>query len=399
MSTNSSRNAVLPVSALPPEVVRLASVGEVPAYIYSRLAMAGNIAQLRAALPGQAEIFYALKACGQPEMLQTAVARCDGIEVASAAELVSALEAGARQVALSGPVKTDRTLQAALTTEARVTIHVESMQELRRVAEAARLYKTQASVAIRVNRVESTVSGSHRMTGEATAFGVTEAALPEMVAEAMAIPQLEVVGFHHHAVSNCVSADDYAHHVVSSLELSRKWAEDSGLVLQYVNVGGGLGSDPRGDRIDVARLGALLDGLPVGDVRLVFEPGRYVASTAGWYVAEVMDIKPSHAEIFAVVRGGTHHLRLPASWGYSHPFAVVERDEWPFTWERPQVRDEVVTVAGELCTTKDVLAHQVQVPQLRIGDRLVFVNAGAYGWEISHDRFLQHDPPQLLLVD
>lgn len=52
-----------------------------------------------------------------------------------------------------------------------------------------------------------------------------------------------------------------------------------------------------------------------------------------------------------------------------------------------------VTVAGQLCTPKDVLAAGVPVAELRAGDRVVFAMAGAYAWNISHHEFLMHPRP------
>jgi diaminopimelate decarboxylase len=130
------------------------------------------------------------------------------------------------------------------------------------------------------------------------------------------------------------------------------------------------------------------------DPRLVFEPGRYLAAPAGWYAAEVLDLKRVHGTWFAVLRGGTHHFRLPAAWGYSHPFTVLPVDDWPHRYPRPELRDTPVTVTGELCTPRDVLARDAAPPRIRAGDVVVFANAGAYGWDISHHEFLRHDPPE-----
>ncbi|NUK13498.1 type III PLP-dependent enzyme, partial [Streptomyces lunaelactis] len=51
------------------------------------------------------------------------------------------------------------------------------------------------------------------------------------------------------------------------------------------------------------------------------------------------------------------------------------------------------TVAGQLCTPKDVLARRVPAEGLRAGDRVVFALAGAYAWNISHHDFLMHPRP------
>jgi diaminopimelate decarboxylase len=111
-----------------------------------------------------------------------------------------------------------------------------------------------------------------------------------------------------------------------------------------------------------------------------------------------MDLKRNHGRWFAVLRGGTHHFRLPAAWGYSHPFTVVPIDEWAHPYARPEVRDVVVDAVGELCTPRDVLTRDQPVQRLRVGDLLVFARTGAYGWDISHHEFLRHDPPDFLVL-
>jgi diaminopimelate decarboxylase len=88
-----------------------------------------------------------------------------------------------------------------------------------------------------------------------------------------------------------------------------------------------------------------------------------------------------------VVAGGTHHLRTPAAKGHDQPFAIIAVDDWAPLWPRPGVRDEAVTIAGQLCTPKDVLARRARLGRLRalrVGDLVAFGLAGAYAWNISH---------------
>ena len=173
--------------------------------------------------------------------------------------------------------------------------------------------------------------------------------------------------------------------------------------LESVNVGGGFGIDYTGadtfdlDRVRRRRWPRRPGSCPQG-ARLVFEPGRFLAADAGWYAAEVLDLKRTHGRWFAVLRGGTHHFRLPAAWGYSHPFTVLPVDEWTGPYDRPEVRDVAVDAVGELCTPRDVLARDQPVHRLRVGDVLVFARTGAYGWDISHHDFLRHDPPEFLIT-
>jgi diaminopimelate decarboxylase len=229
------------------------------------------------------------------------------------------------------------------------------------------------------------------MAGAPTPFGIDETDLPAAVALARDLG-LDPIGFHLHAVSNNLDAAAHAAHVADALAWSEAAAGRLGVDLRYVNVGGGFGVDYAGGReFDLAALAAVAP-----DPRLVFEPGRYLAAPAGWYAAEVLDLKRVHGRWFAVLRGGTHHFRLPAAWGYSHPFAVLPVDRWPYGYARPDLRDAAVTVTGELCTPRDVLARDVPVDRLRVGDVLVFGNAGAYGWDISHHDFLRHPHPEVV---
>ncbi len=81
-----------------------------------------------------------------------------------------------------------------------------------------------------------------------------------------------------------------------------------------------------------------------------------------------------------------------AQWNAMKPGIQCVLTQWP----RPGVRDEAVTIAGQLCTPKDLLARRVRVSRpraLRVGDMVAFGLAGAYAWNISHHGFGMHPPP------
>ncbi|MCA2214935.1 alanine racemase [Jidongwangia harbinensis] len=368
------------------------------AYVYDTAALRTRTAAVRAALPPGTTLLYAVKANGHPDVVRTLAAGCDGLEVASGGELARAVAAGARRIVFGGPAKTDAELAAAVAAGAQV--NVESALELRRLDRAAAAAGTVADVAVRVNRARSAVTGSHAMTGTPTPFGVDEAGLPQVLALARTLPAVRVTGFHLHAVSNNRDAAAHAAFVADALDWSVRAADRHGVDLRLVNAGGGLGVDYRSAAtldLDVLRAGLAAVDVPAG-VDLILEPGRILAADAGWYAAEVLDLKHTHGRTFAVLRGGTHHFRLPAAWGYDHPFTVLPVEAWPYPWPRPEVRDAHVDAVGELCTPRDVLARDQPVDRLRVGDVLVFARTGAYGWDISHHDFLRHDPPEFLVL-
>jgi diaminopimelate decarboxylase len=384
----------------PPRVLAAVAALDRPvcAYLYDRATLSRRGAELSSALPPGTLVLYAVKANGDPEVVRTVSSTVDGLEVASGGELD--LAADAAIVAFSGPAKTDAELASAL--RAGALINVESALELRRLALAAAGAVTPARVLLRVNRLGGTPTGTHRMTGVPSQFGIDEAQLEEVAALASRLRGIRIVGFHLHAVSNNLDATEHAAYIVEAVRWSvRTAARLSSVDLEYVNVGGGFGIDYVGHaRFD---LDALSDGLAdvpllLGDARLIVEPGRYLAAEAGWYAAQVLDLKRTHGRWYAVLRGGTHHFRLPAAWGYSHPFQVVSVEHWPYPFARPEVRDVPVDVVGELCTPRDVLARDAPVSRLRVGDVLLFGKAGAYGWEVSHHDFLRHPYPQIVML-
>jgi diaminopimelate decarboxylase len=377
----------------PPEHVVAAvrdAARPVCAYVYDLAALRSRAATVRAALPHGTVLLYAVKANSHPAVVRTLAGACDGLEVASGGELNRAVAAGARRIAFGGPAKTDAELAAAV--RAGATVNVESAHELRRLARLTH----DTAVSIRVNRAGRAPAGTHAMTGVPTPFGVDEAQLPDVLALAATLPGLRVTGFHLHAVSNNVDGPAHAAFLTDAITWSLATAGRHGVDLRTINAGGGLGVDYLGDAtIDLTALSGVR--VPAG-VELVLEPGRILAADAGWYATEVLDLKRTHGRTFAVVRGGTHHFRLPAAWGYSHPFTVLPVDDWPDDLPRPEVTDTDVDAVGELCTPRDVLTRGRHVDRLRAGDVLLFGRTGAYGWDISHHDFLSHPPPEFLIV-
>ncbi|MGI8329866.1 type III PLP-dependent enzyme [Actinomadura scrupuli] len=365
-----------------------------PAYVYDLTALDEHAAAIRAALPDGVEVFYAAKANSDPRLLEVLHEHVDGFEVASGGELrhVRALFPDA-PIAFGGPGKTAGELTRAL--EAGVErLHVESEHELRMLA--ALLGDRTVDVLLRVNLPVALGPVALAMGGRPGPFGLDPARLDGCLRLLAEHPRIRLRGVHAHLASGLDAPAQLA--VAERIAgWADEWARIHGLHLTELNLGGGMGvdyADP-GRRFDWPSFGAGLRRLLAGHAgrTLRIEPGRAVSVYCGWYVTEVLDIKHSHGAAFAVLRGGTHHLRTPATKQHDQPFQVIPAEDWPWPWDRPAVHDEPITLVGQLCTPKDVLAARVPVHRLRAGDRIAFAMTGAYAWNISHDRFLMHPPP------
>jgi len=371
------------------------------AFLYDLNALVRQARSLVASLPRGADFFYAVKANNDPRVLAALASHVSGFEVASAGEVrrVRAAVGPDARIVMGGPARTASDIEGLLAHGVE-RLHLESVQAMRIADAVAGAAGTVLPVLLRVNLAGPVPGATLTMGGAATQFGIEEAAIPDAIAVLRDCPALRFEGFHFHTVSNTRDAVGHAALCAAELALARRWAGEHGLDLKLVNLGGGWGVDYAAPdwRFDAA---AFVRGLaPHLDdrTRVQFECGRVVAAYHGAYVCEIVDLKRTHGRAFALLRGGTHHFRLPSSWAHDHPFAILPREAWPHPWPRPEFADGPLTLAGELCTPKDVLARDVPVARVRIGDLVVFLMAGAYGWDISHHDFLRHEHPQRLFL-
>ncbi len=379
------------------------SCDPVSAYIYDLGALDRHAAGLRSSLPEPFELYYAVKANPEPRLLEVLAPHLHGFEVASGGEL-SAVRGQFPQspVIFGGPGKTDSELALALDTNVDV-IHVESQGELERLAWLARSRGRTPDILLRVNLpVADLPQTTLTMGGRATPFGLDARDVPSVLDWLTGHPELHLRGFHLHLLSHQLDARAHLRLLDTYAAAFAGWRAIHGLDIDLLNVGGGIGVNYRhpDQPFDWAAftqgLPRLADQLP--GVRWRLELGRFVTAGCGSYVMQVIDVKRTLGEWFVVGRGGTHQFRTPAAQGHDHPFEVLPVDPWPHPYARQDLRDSPVTVVGQLCTPKDVLARHVPVERVRTGDLLLFPLAGAYAWNISHQQFLSHPAPQMIFL-
>ncbi|GHH66087.1 diaminopimelate decarboxylase [Streptosporangium violaceochromogenes] len=347
--------------------------GRLPAYVYDLTALDAHAAAVRAALGG-VELYYAAKANPDPELLRVLARHVDGVEVASGGELehVRRVLPSAR-IAFGGPGKTDDELRLALDLGVE-RLHVESPNELRRLIATGR----RADVLLRANLALSLGEVALAMGGGATPFGMDPAGVTECLTLLARQETVRLRGLHAHLASG-LDAPRMLEVAEGVLGYAR------GLGLTEINLGGGMAVDYAAPEtlFDWETYGKGLAGLRRPGETLRIEPGRSLSVYCGRYVTRVLDVKRVHGELFAIVAGGTHHLRTPATKGHDQPLVVPPGGG----------SSEPVTIAGQLCTPKDVLARRVPVA-LAPGDVVQFLMAGAYAWNISHHDFLMHPRPE-----
>ena len=391
---------VLHVGGIP--LTRLAQrVGRTPFYAIDRAICSAQVGKLRAVLPPAVALHYSIKANPMPAVVQHMAGLVDGLDVASGAELLTALDTGIdpARISFAGPGKLEAELSQAIAAGA--CLNIESANELANAARIGDKLGITPRVALRINPEFELKSSGMRMGGGAKPFGIDAEQAPQMLSE-VAVLGLDFQGFHIFSGSQSLRLDAIIEAQSYSIELAMRLAGDSPLAVRHVNIGGGLGIPyfPGEARIDPTPLGEHLAGwLPrlaqaLPEARLALEMGRYLVGEAGVYVARVIDRKVSRGEVFLVLDGGMHH-HLAASGNLGQ----VIRKNYPVAIGNRMTPDgSLASATGPLCTPLDILGERMELGQAHIGDLVVVFQSGAYGASASPGMFLGHPSALEVLV-
>lgn len=377
-------------------------VGRTPFYVYERRAIDARVEALRAALPAEISIHYAVKANPMPALVAHMARRVNGLDVASVGELRVALDSGMdpAEISFAGPGKTEAELAEAVASG--ILINVESFREIRLLPAISSRLARAARVAIRVNPDFELKSSGMKMGGGPKQFGIDAEQIPEALRE-IARAGLGFEGFHIFSGSQNLRAEAICEAQTRAFDLALRLAADAPSPVLVLNLGGGFGIPyfPGEAALELGPIGANLAGIVrsarerLPKAKLVVELGRHLVGEAGLYVCRVLDRKVSRGEVFLVTDGGLHH-HLAASGN----FGQVIRKNYPVTIGNRMASPatETASVVGPLCTPLDILADRMPLPVAKEGDLVVVYQSGAYGFTASPLRFLGHPEPVEVLV-
>ncbi len=387
-------------------ISRIAEEYGTPLFVYDQSVLKTKWSNLRRALPERVEIYYSVKANPTSAIVKTFLDLGCGLEIASGGELYQALAAGcpADRIVFAGPGKQDAEIREFLTAGGG-EIHVESLNEARRLVAACDSLGKETRAAVRINPSSEVQGGAMRMGGKSAPFGVDEEAMAEVLEALEKSPRVRVGGVHIFAGTQILDAAVLGAQYRKCIDLARSVAAILKRPLETVDFGGGLGIPYfEGDQeLDLDAYGRevrdLFASLDEGfaSTRFLVEPGRHLVGEAGIYVARVLDVKVSRGKTYAILDGGmNHHLAASGNLGQvikrNFPVAVLNRVG--------ETSRKAVDLVGPLCTPLDVLARSVDLPPVRVGDLVGVLQSGAYGRSASPLGFLSHPaPPEVLVSD
>ena len=367
--------------ALFAEEVDLARIAEevgTPFYCYSTATIERHFRVFSEAFVGaRALVCYAMKANSNQAVLSTLARLGAGMDVVSEGELRRARAAGVpgAKMIFSGVGKTRAEMALGLDEDIRC-FNVESEPELEALAEVAASRGRRARIAIRVNPDVDARTHAKISTGKSeNKFGIPISRAREVYARARALPGIEVGGVDMHIGSQITELEPFDDAFALLADFVRQLRAD-GHAIDHVDLGGGLGIPYRFDNEPPPhpeRYAEIVERRTRNlDCEVFFEPGRLIVGNAGVLVTTVIYVKRGEKSNFVIVDAAMNDLIRPTLYDAHHEIRPL-RDPSP---EGARFRADVV---GPVCESGDYLALDRELPELRAGDRIAILSAGAYG--------------------
>jgi diaminopimelate decarboxylase len=211
---------------------------------------------------------------------------------------------------------------------------------------------------------------------------------------------VEIVGVHSHIGSQILDTRPFEEAVEKIMGLVGQIKEELGIVLELIDLGGGLGIPYKPGEKELSPeqfaskvVGAFrkaVEAHELGEPTLVLEPGRYLVADAGIILGRVGYVKERQGDpTWVAIDAGMNALVRPAMYDAYHHIEAANkmRDE----------HTELVNVAGPLCESGDFLGKKRHLPKLDRGDLLAVFDTGAYGLSMSSQHTAKPRPAMVLV--
>jgi diaminopimelate decarboxylase len=365
-----------------------------PLYVYSAESIRRAYRELDEAFASHPHrIHYAMKANSSLAVMRLLREAGSGVDANSIGEVDLAMRAGfpPSDIVFSGVGKTgdeiDRAVQLGLK-----AINAESAGELERIDRAAQAKGVRARVAVRVNPDIDAGTHPHISTGlHINKFGVPLEHAGGLYRKMALQPGLQPVGIHVHLGSQIISTEPLQRGASSVVRLARE-LRDSGIRLDHIDIGGGLGISYDGSRAPTAAeyAAAIVPIVGSSGLSIALEPGRFIVGAAAALLARVVDLKDAAGgHHFAVLDAGMTELMRPMLYGAFHRIVAVA----------PRAaRDLSYDIVGPVCESTDAFGSERRLNQLEVGDLLAILDTGAYGSAMASN-YNRRPLPAEVMVD
>ncbi len=339
---------------------------------------------------GNSQVLYASKAFLAIAMCEIIETEGLGLDVVSGGELFTAVKAGfpMDKVFFHGSNKSQEELEFAL--EQKIgRIVVDNFYELDLLDEIARKKEIKQAIMLRITPGIEAHTHEYIKTGQIDSkfgFTLSNGQAKQAVLKTLQLQNLALKGIHCHIGSQIFETASYAHAAGIMIDFMKAIADETGVIFEELNLGGGLGiyytqEDESPSMEDYAEIvmstvKEKAQGANYPIPKVIIEPGRSIVGQAGTSLYKVGSIKeiPGVRKYVAVDGGMNENIR-PALYDAKYDVHLADNMNAPLK--------EKVTITGKCCESGDILAWNVMMPVLQAGNLLAMTSTGAYGYSMA----------------
>lgn len=371
------------------DLSRVVELTDTPVYVYDSAVMAHQVDRLKKAFLGaKTRFMYACKANANINVMRW-LRQCGcGLDTVSIHEVELGLRAGFLPDEILFTPNMVAYAEYKRAVELGIHINIDSISVLEHFGHD---FGGTVPVCVRINP-HIMAGGNERIsTGHIDSkFGISIHQLRH-VQRVVASHGMRVNGLHMHTGSDILDTEVFLQAAEILLETAEHFPD-----LEFLDLGSGFKVPYKQDDVstDIDDLGSRLCGRLGAfnaqrsrPVELWFEPGKFLVSDSGVFLVTVSQVKQTTATVFVGVDSGLNHLIRPMLYGSYHRILNLSN---------PGGKPRIYTVVGNICET-DTFAWDRQLPEVREGDVLAFLNAGAYGMTMASNYNSRPRPAEVLL--
>ncbi|MFZ5942353.1 MAG: diaminopimelate decarboxylase [Bacteroidota bacterium] len=360
-----------------------------PLYIYETGKMIAQYKRMKDAFSGtRVKINYACKALTNINVLKLFRELGSGLDAVSIQEVRLGLAAGFHPQDIIYTPNCVSLEEIDKAVELGVKVNIDNISILEQFGHK---YGHSVPVCIRINPHLLAGGNNKISTGHIDSkFGISIYQIPHVM-RVIETNNMKVEGLHMHTGSDILDIDVFLKGADIMFNTIKNFPN-----LDYVDFGSGFKVAYKPDDIytDIDVLGKELSErfnqfcMEYGkDLTLYFEPGKFLVSEAGYFVARVNVIKHTTATVFAGLDTGMNHLIRPMFYDAYHDIVNVSN---------PEGKTRIYTVVGYICET-DTFGWNRKISEISEGDFLMFRNAGAYCFSMSSNYNSRYKPAEILI--
>ena len=359
-----------------------------PIYVYDSKKIKFQYERLTSAFKdiGNLRINYATKALSNLSVLKYMKLLGAGLDTVSIQEVRLGLAAGFEPQAIIYTPNGVSLKEIEAVAQMGVQINIDNLSLLEQFG--ARHPNT--PVCIRINPHVMAGGNSNISVGHIDSkFGISIHQIPHLL-RIVENTAMNINGIHMHTGSDILDIDVFLHAAEILFDTAKHFKN-----LAFLDFGSGFKVPYHDNDIEtnIEELGEKLSSRFISfceeygsDLQLIFEPGKFLVSQAGYFVTQVNVVKQTTSTVFAQVDSGFNHLIRPMLYGSHHHIENISN---------PEGKERFYSVVGYICET-DTFGSNRKIAEIKEGDLLVFKNCGAYCFSMASNYNSRYRPAEIL---